>query len=81
MNFSKFLRTSFLTEHILLLLFELLHRDKKDLDFPHENINFLKTKIKDCALLSFKSYNEKRIVSNSNKDEISAVKTLSNKMI
>ena len=44
---------------------------------PNENTNFLKAKIKDCALSSFKLYNEKGAVSSLNKDEISALKTLS----
>ena len=37
-----------------LLPFELLYRDIKDLDLPNEKANFLKAKIKDCALSSFK---------------------------
>ena len=60
-----------------LLPFELLYRDIKDLDLPKELTNFLKAKIKDCALSSFKLYNEKGAVSSLNKDEISALKTLS----
>ena len=57
--------------------FELLYRDIKDLDLPNEKANFLKAKIKDCALSSFKLYNEKGAVSSLNKDEIVALKTLS----
>ena len=57
--------------------FELLYRDIKDLDLPYEKTNFLKAKIKVCALSSFKLYNEKGAVSSLNKDEISALKTLS----
>ena len=57
--------------------FELLCRDIKDLDLPNEKANFLKAKIKDCALSSFKLYNEKGAVSSLNKDEINALKTLS----
>ena len=38
--------------------------------------NFLKAKIKDCALSSFKLYNEKGTVSSLYKDEIFALKTL-----
>ena len=60
-----------------LLPFELLYRDIKDLDLPKGKTNFLKAKIKDCALSSFKLYNEKGAVSSLNKDEISALKTLS----
>ena len=60
-----------------LLPFELLYRDIKDLDLPNEKTNFLKAKIKDCALSSFKLYNEKGAVSSLNKDEINALKTLS----
>ena len=60
-----------------LLPFEFLYRDIKDLDLPNENSNFLKAKIKDCALSSFKLYNEKGVVSSLNKDEINALKTLS----
>ena len=60
-----------------LLPFELLYCDIKDLDLPNEKTNFLKAKIKDCALLSFKLYNEKGAVSSLNKGEISALKTLS----
>lgn len=42
---------------------------------PNEkNIFLKKAKIKDCALLSIKSYNEKGTVSNSNKDENSSSK-------
>ena len=44
---------------------------------PKEKTNFLKAKIKDFALSSFKLYNEKGAVSSLNKDEISALKTLS----
>ena len=54
-----------------LLSFELLYHDIKDLDLPNEKTNFLKAKIKDCALSSFKLYNEKGIGSSLNKDEIS----------
>ena len=57
--------------------FELLYRDIKDLDLPNEKTNFLKAKIKDFALSSFKLYNEKGTVSSLNKDEIVAMKTLS----
>ena len=57
--------------------FELLYRDIKDLDLPNEKTNFLKAKIKDCPLSSFKLYNEKGAVSSLNKDEINALKTLS----
>ena len=46
-----------------LLPFELLYRDIKDLDLPNGKTNFLKAKIKDCALSSFKLYNEKGTVS------------------
>ena len=60
-----------------LLPFELLYRDIKDLDLPNEKTNFFKAKIKDCALSSFKLYNEKGVVSSLNKDEIFALKTLS----
>ena len=60
-----------------LLPFELLYRDIKDLDLPNEKTNFLKTKIKGCALSSFKLYNEKGAVYRLNKDEINALKTLS----
>ena len=60
-----------------LLLFELLYHDIKDLDLPNGKTNFLKAKIKDCALSSFKLYNEKGAVSSLNKDEIVALKTLS----
>ena len=60
-----------------LFPFELLYRDIKDLDLPNEKANFLKAKIKDCALSSFKLYNEKGAVSSLNKDEINALKTLS----
>ena len=60
-----------------LLPFELLYRDIKDLDLPNEKTNFLKAKIKDCALSSFKLYNEKGAVSSLNKDETLALKTLS----
>ena len=56
--------------------FEVLYRDIKDLDLPYEKTNFLKAKIKDCALSSFKLYNEKGAVSSLNKDEISALKTI-----
>ena len=38
----------------------------------------IKAKIKDCALLSLKLYNEKGAVSSLNKDERLALKTLSN---
>ena len=44
---------------------------------PNEKTNFLKAKIKDCALSSFKLYNEKGTVSSLHKDENSALKTLS----
>ena len=60
-----------------LLPFELLYHDIKDLDMPNEKPNFLKAKIKDCALSSFKLYNEKGSVSSLNKDEINALKELS----
>ena len=60
-----------------ILPFELLYRDIKDLDLPNEKTNFVKAKIKDCALSSFKLYNEKVAVSSLSKDEISALKTLS----
>ena len=53
-----------------LLPFELLYRGIKDLDLPNEKIHFLKSKIKDCAISSFKLYNEKGTVSSLNKDEI-----------
>ena len=42
-----------------LMPFELLYRDIKDLDLPNGKTNFLKAKIKDHALSSFKLYNEK----------------------
>ena len=51
-----------------LLPFELLYRDIKDLDLPNEESNFLKAKIKDSALSSFKLYNEKGAVSRLNRD-------------
>ena len=60
-----------------LLPFELLYRDIKDLDLPNEKTNFLKAKIKDCALSSFKLYNEKGAVSSLIEDEVFALKTLS----
>ena len=60
-----------------LLPFELLYCDIKDLDLLNEKTNFLNAKIKDCALSSFKLYNEKGGVSSLNKDENSALKTLS----
>ena len=44
-----------------LLPFELLYRDIKDLDLPNEKTNFLKAKIKDCALSSFKLYNKRAL--------------------
>ena len=47
---------------------------------PNEKNNFLKAKIKACALSSFKTYNEKSTVSavsNFYKNEISALKTIS----
>ena len=53
-----------------LLPFELLYRAIKDLDLLNEKTNFLKAKIKDCALSSFKLYNKKGAVSSLNKDEI-----------
>ena len=62
-----------------LLPFELLYRDIKDLDFLNEKTNFLKAEIKDCALSSFRSYNDRGTVSSLNKDEISTLKTLSKK--
>ena len=49
----------------------------KDSDLPNEKTNFLKVKIKDCPLWSFKLYNEKGSVSSLNKNEIFALKTLS----
>ena len=58
-------------------LFELLYRDIKDLDLANQKTSFLKAKIKDYALSSFKSCNEKSTVSTLNKDEIFALKTLS----
>ena len=61
---------------IYLLLFELLYRDIKDLDLPNEKTYFLKAKIRDCALSSFKLYNEKSAVSSLNKDKSFALKTL-----
>ena len=60
-----------------LLPFELLYCDIKDLDLANEETNFLKAKIKDSALSSFKLYNEKGTVSRLNRDEINALKTLS----
>ena len=60
-----------------LLPFEFLYRDIKDLDLPNEKTNFLKAKTKDCALSSFKLYNEKDVVSSLNWEEIFALKTLS----
>ena len=60
-----------------LLPFELLYRVIKDLDLLNEKTNFLKAKIKDCALSSFKLYNKKGAVSSLNKDEIFTLKTLS----
>ena len=53
-----------------LLPFELLYRDIKNLDLPNEKTNFSKAKIKDCALSSFKLYNEKGVASSLNKDKI-----------
>ena len=60
-----------------LLLFELLWPDIKNIDLPNEKTNFLKAKIKDCALSSFKLYNENGAVSSLNREEIFALKTLS----
>ena len=57
--------------------FELLYLDIKDLDLHNEKTNFLKAKIKDCALSSFKSYKKRCAVSSLNKDEINALKTIS----
>ena len=56
--------------------FEHLYHDIKDLDLSNEKNNFLKAKIKDCALSSFKLYNKKGTVSSLYKDEIFALKTL-----
>ena len=44
-----------------------------------KNLVFLKAKIKDCTLSSFKLYNEKGVASSLNKDETFALKTLSKK--
>ena len=57
--------------------FQLLYRDIKDIDLSNEKTNFLKAKIKVRALSSFKLYNKKVAVSSLNKDEIFALKTLS----
>ena len=51
-----------------LLPFELLYRVIKDLDLPNEKTYFLKAKIKDCVLSSFRLYNEKGVASSLNKD-------------
>ena len=45
---------------------------------PNEKKNFLKGKSKDCALSSFKLFTEKGAVYSLNKDDILALKTLSN---
>ena len=42
---------------------------------PIEKTNFVKAQIKDCALSSFKLYNEKGVISSLNKDEIFGLKT------
>ena len=66
---------SFVSDYLLLL--ELLYRDIEHLYLPNKKNSFLIAKIKDCARSSFKSYNEKIAVSNLNKDEIFALKSLS----
>ena len=60
-----------------LLPFELPYCDIKDLDLLNEKTNFLKAKIKDCALSSIKLYNDKCAASSLNNDEILTLKTLS----
>ena len=60
-----------------LLPFELPYCDIKDLDLLNEKTNFLKAKIKDCALSSIKLYNDKCAASSLNNDEIFTLKTLS----
>ena len=47
------------------------------MDLPSKKNNFLKAKIKECALSSFKLYNEKGFVSSLKKGEIFTLKTLS----
>ena len=60
-----------------LLPFELLYHDIHNLDITNEKKEVLKTRIKDCAFSSFKSYNENGAPLHLTPEEFTALKSLS----
>ena len=60
-----------------LVNYELFYRDIRNLDMlSNENLDFLKTKVKDAALSSYRNYNE-NIPQHLNQNEFNAMKSLS----
>ena len=60
-----------------LLPFELLYRDKHNLDITNEKKEVLKTRMKDCAFSSFNSYSENVAPLNLSREELAVLKSLS----
>ena len=57
-----------------LLPFELLYRDIRNLDITNEKMEVLKTRIRDCAISSFSSYNENGAPLNLTPEEFATLK-------
>ena len=60
-----------------LLPFELLYRDKHNLDITNEKKEVLKTRMEDCAFSSFNSYSENGAPLNLSREELAVLKSLS----
>ena len=63
-----------------LVNFELLFRDIKSLDLSREDYDFVKTKIKDTALTSFRAFKNHGIGNNLSDEELDALRKLSKKL-
>lgn len=63
-----------------LVNFELLFRDVKNLELSAEDMEFVKTKIKDTALTSFRSFDKNNIPSNLSESEFQALRNLSSNL-
>ena len=60
-----------------LLPFELLYRDKHNLDITNEKKEVLKIRMKDCAFSLFNSYSENGAPLNLSREELAVLKSLS----
>ena len=63
-----------------LVNFELLFRDIKKLDLSTNDLDFVKTKIKDIALSSFRTFDTHHNISNLSEEEFAALKEFSKKL-